>query len=329
MSGDIIVSAPKLPSNLASAFGYQDDDLSKGASAGFPILSYRGKVWRVTHRGDTTKLTTPDGDPLPSIRVIILKANPNLSKIYYAKAYTEGDDEKPDCWSADGIKPDASVPNPVNPQCEGCPKAAWGSRRTEDGRELKACQDSRRLAVVPANDVANEVLGGPMMLRVPAASLANLATYDSRLKKANVAYFGVATKIYFDDEAAYPKLCFDFDGPNTEKLTEADAKLILELRDGDAVQRIMSSAGATAGPAPADNAEPPAKQPAKQPAKAKKAEAPAPAPEPEEAPDDDQDPAGVIQVTDEAEPSPSAEDGEPEDAKEEDVDSIVSGLLGG
>jgi len=204
MSGDIIISTPKLPSKLAAAFGYQEADLSAGAGSGFPVLSYRGKVWRVTHRGDTTKLTTPDGDPLPSIRVVILRANPNLSKIYYAKQYTEGDDEKPDCWSADGIKPDSAVPNPVNPQCEGCPKAAWGSRRTEDGRELKACQDSRRLAVVPANDIATEALGGPMMLRVPAASLANLATYDGRLKKANVAYFGVATKIYFDDEAAYP-----------------------------------------------------------------------------------------------------------------------------
>lgn len=317
---------------MASAFGYQADDLTDGASVGFPVLSYRGKVWRVSSKGETTTLTTPDGDPLPSVRVIILKANANLSKQYYEKSYTEGDSESPDCSSNDGIRPDASVANPQSKTCAACPMAAWGSRISDDGKEMKACHDSRRIAVVPCNDLRNEAFGGPMLLRIPAASLGNLVAYDNMLKKANAAYFGVATKISFDMEAAYPKLVFEYDADNTAKLEPAAGETILELRGGEEVKRVLSvtqetgdSGGESTPPTPSPKAPAVAPPPV---VEVPEAPAPAPAPAPEAAapvtqPVEPETPA----PTDMGDTSSGATNGEVVSPSAADVDSIVAGIL--
>jgi hypothetical protein len=316
--GDIIPIKTINSPALSSAFGYQDSDLTENASLGFPVLTYRGKVWRVTHKGNEIPLLSPDGDPIPSVRVIILKANRNLSKIYYEKRYKEGDNAAPDCYSMDGEKPDPSVKEPPSKACASCPKSAWGSRISDDGRELKACQDSRRLVVVPSNDIANDGLGGPMLLRVPAASLGNLVAYDDMLKKANAAYFGVATKISFDMEAAYPKMLFEYDGPNTEKLTEEQGKLILELRDSDATNRILSTKSAQEHVATDDEVSAATAEKPKQVAKPAVVEVP-------------EEPEPAAEVTkpaaEEPSPPPAAETGEAVVATTEDVDALVSGLL--
>ena len=239
MSTNIIpIKTINMPT-IAGAFGYQESDLTEGAALGFPVLTYRGKVWRVNHKGDSTALLTPDKDPIPSVRVILLRANSHLSKIFYEKSYTEGDSDAPDCFSMNGTAPDSASTKPQCKTCAACPQAAWGSKMSDDGKEMKACTDSRRLVVVPSNDIANEGLGGPMLLRVPAASLGNLVTYDNLLKKANAAYFGVATKVSFDMEAAYPKLVFEYDGPATERLNEEHAKLIIEMRESPEALRIL------------------------------------------------------------------------------------------
>jgi hypothetical protein len=315
--GDIIPIKPISMPALANAFGYQESDLTDGAGLGFPVLSYRGKVWRVVHKGSETPLRTPDGDPLPSVRVIILKANKNLSKIFYEKSYAEGDSEAPDCFSMDGERPDPSIKAPPSKTCAACPNAAWGSKVSDDGKELKACQDSRRIVVVPANDIANEAMGGPMLLRIPAASLGNLVAYDDRLKQANAAYFGVATKISFDMDAAYPKLVFDYDGTATAQLTEAHGQQIIEMREHEQVNRILQTqssqehkaADHETGAIEEKRADPPAKAVAQPP---------------------------VIEVPEEPVTKPEAQEPSPPEASEtgdavvvaeSDVDALVSGLL--
>jgi hypothetical protein len=160
------------------------------------------------------------------------------------------------------------------------------------------------------------MFGGPMLLRVPAASLAGLVSYDDMLRKANAAYFGVATKVSFDMDAAYPKLVFEYDGASTEQLTANDANKIVELRDGELVKRILQEQSAQEHHA-AGEAEAP-KQKAKEPVRAV-AQPP------------------VIEVPEETttaeaqeEPSPPAEPetgGVVEAATEEDVDALVQGLL--
>lgn len=316
--GDIIPIKTINSPALASAFGYQESDLTDGASLGFPCLTYRGKVWRVVHKGNETALLTPDGDPIPSVRLVILKANKNLSKIYYSKRYSEGDNDNPDCYSLSGERPDAGASNKQSETCAACPQAAWGSRMSDDGKELKACQDSRRLVVVPSNDITNEALGGPMLLRVPAASLGNLVSYDDQLKKAGAAYFGVATKISFDMAAAYPKLVFEYDGANTANLTAEQGQQILNMRDGEAARRILSTQSAqehTGADAPPPVPIPKTVVP---PPPVVEVAAPVVAAAPETKP-----------AAEEPSPSDAAETGEVIAPSDMDIDSLVNGLLNG
>ena len=47
-----------LPASLAALFGDVSahvDDLSGGVQSGFPVISYRGKVWRIRKGGDVRR----------------------------------------------------------------------------------------------------------------------------------------------------------------------------------------------------------------------------------------------------------------------------------
>jgi hypothetical protein len=85
-----------------------------------------------------------------------------------------------------------------------CKHNQWGSKVSEDGKKLKACQDARRVAVAAAGRI-NE----PMLLRIPPASLRPLHDYAQMLGKRGVGYNAVVTKIKFDPDAATPKLVFE------------------------------------------------------------------------------------------------------------------------
>lgn len=214
------------------------DDLSGGVQSSFGVISFRGSKWRVKYQGNETLITNNDGDAVGSLKLVLLNALPKLSKIYYKGSYQEGDDSPPDCFSVDGVKPDPSSPKRQSETCAGCPHNVWGSRITPAGKKTKACQDSRRVAVVPEGDLENEQFGGPVLLRVPAASLANLAEYSNALRQKGWPYFAVVTKVGFDPDAAYPKLTFRPERP----LTDDEAETVIEQRTSDQVQRILSEA---------------------------------------------------------------------------------------
>jgi hypothetical protein len=195
----------------------QNDALTSGVSASFGIMSYRGKVWRVTYGGETKSLLKSDGDPVPSIRVILLGANKNLSRIYYKKRYEDGDNEAPDCMSNNGQAPDPGAPKPQSSLCATCPQNQFGSRISDSGKQTKACAESRRMAVVPADDPENEAMGGPMLLRAPGMTARGpLKAYGKLLSDNRLPMHAVVTKVGFDPESAYPKLLFSIDIPATK-----------------------------------------------------------------------------------------------------------------
>lgn len=202
---NVIPYEAEVPAHIAKMFGEQSDnsDLSSGVSAGYPIVSYKGKVWHVNQGGNSTLIADANGDPKPSIEVVILKANPNISKIYYAGGYEEGSTAKPTCYSNDGVVPAGDVVDRQAQQCAVCPRNQWGSRITESSAKGKECSDSRRLAVSPSGDLEN-----PMLLRVPAATLKELLTYADMLNRRRTPYQAVVTKIGFDHTVAHPKFTF-------------------------------------------------------------------------------------------------------------------------
>lgn len=239
----------KLPA-LAAAFGEEINkgELSHGIQSSFPIISFRGSVWRIKHKGVETVIKNSEGDPVRSIKVIMLKASPQLSKLYYSKQYDEGDDSPPDCFSSDGIKPDPSATKPQCTTCAACPQNVWGSKITPSGNKTKACADNKRLAVVPAADLKNEMFGGPMLIRIPPASLSDLDSYSNKLYAAQVPFPLAETKLSFDTDASFPKLTFECTGIIED---EQKAQIILDLRNSVEVERILDAADVPAAPAPA------------------------------------------------------------------------------
>lgn len=207
MSNIVAIETAKLPSFLKAVDpqALASELTANVGGGGFPIMSIKGKVFALVKGGERETLMNPN-DPdevATSINVVILKANSGLSKVWYAKNFVEGSDAKPDCFSHDGIAPDPSVETPQSKKCSICPKNQWGSKVSEDGKKMKACADSRRLAIANPDE-----LDDPILLRAPAATLKPLAEYGESLAKRGVPYNAVVTKIGFDREAASPKLTF-------------------------------------------------------------------------------------------------------------------------
>jgi hypothetical protein len=215
------------------------EEISAGAGSPMGILSIRGKVMRLRYRGDETIVRDPaSGEPVGFLDVVLVAGNPNLSKMYYAKAYVEGSDEPPDCMSVNGDAPDPTVPNRQNPTCPDCRWNVWGSKITPQGTKTRACGDSRRIAIVPANDISNEAWGGPVLLRVPAASLGPLQQYGDRLKQLGTKFYAVVTRLSFDSSKAYPQLAFRPIGG----LTQVQYEQVRGLRDSEQLKRVLSLA---------------------------------------------------------------------------------------
>jgi hypothetical protein len=236
------LALPKSFGPLSTVFAgahASNDELGQGITSSYGIVGYRGKVWSIKFQGKETQLMRDDGDgPRGSIEVVIVKAASAISKIFYANGYQDGSSAPPDCWSTNGLTPDAAAQNKQNATCAGCPMNAWGSRVTEAGKQGKACSDSRRIAVIPVNDMANDMFGGPMLLRIPAASLKDLKAYGDLLNSYQYPYYACATRISFDPKEAYPKFVFSAIRP----LTDDEAKYVLELRDDKRVGNILNEA---------------------------------------------------------------------------------------
>lgn len=223
-----------------------ENELAAGVASGFGIISYRGKVWRIKHRGEERDVMRADGDgPAHSIEVVVVRSSTNISKIFYKDGYKEGATESPDCFSTNGLTPDAASKAKQANTCAGCPQNAWGSRITPAGKPGKACSDSKRATVVPLADLANEAYGGPMLLRIPAASLQDAATYATTLAQLGYPLEAVATRIAFDTKEAYPKFVFSAIRP----LTDAEADQVLTLRNDPRVARILAESGEDVAPA--------------------------------------------------------------------------------
>ena len=230
MSNLVKFDKANVPAHLSAMFA-ASNDLSSGVGGGFPVLSIKGKVWTVVRGKDDRKIIkNEDGDPRSSIEVVIVKANPSISKIFYAKGYTEGMNEKPDCFSENGMSPDPAAANPQAKKCALCPQNQWGSKISENGAKLKACSDSRRVAVAPAGDLRD-----PMLLRVPAASLRPLGDYGDMFARKGVPYQAAVTRMGFDPEAASPKLTFKYE----RFLDEDEAATVRELIDSSTVAQIV------------------------------------------------------------------------------------------
>ena len=112
-----------------------------------------GSVKRISIKGGVFRLMS-GGKEIASIEdrhldVIIVKAAPKVSRIFYAGAYDkDAAAVPPDCWSNDGEKPDAGAKNKQAQTCLSCPQNQAGSGQGNS----RACRYQQRLAVVLENN---------------------------------------------------------------------------------------------------------------------------------------------------------------------------------
>jgi hypothetical protein len=261
-SNAIVPVAGRPPALFANRKSSLNAAAMAGVQASFAVIGYKGRNWRIKYRGEENMVTDARGAPVPSLDVIIVGIAQVVAKQWYEKKYTEGDDDSPDCFSVDGIAPDPTSTKLQCSTCAVCPRAQWGSRITEDGRKGKACQDNRRIAVVPLGDPKNESYGGPMMLRIPPMSLNQLANYAQMLERKGASMEFVATRLGFNYDVSYPLITFEA----SSWLSDEQAELVVGadgnggISGSEQVARILGMVDSSA-PQPAPAAEIPGTPP--------------------------------------------------------------------
>lgn len=205
---NLIPTNIQIPAHLANRIGKPSAlaaSLAGGIGGGesFPRISIKGARFRIVEGGNETVLDST------SLDVVIVGANPKLSKTWYAKTWNAEDKPAaPDCFSLDGVRPHPEAVLPQHDLCASCPQNAWGSKITPQGREIKACADQKRLAVVAADDPSGPIY----LLQVTPAALKDLNAYQKELSLRAIAPEIVKTRISFDTNASFPKLTFKFGG---------------------------------------------------------------------------------------------------------------------
>jgi hypothetical protein len=263
----------QVPAHLAARVGVPSAlgaALTGGLSSGtsIPRISIKASRFRIVEGDAETVLESTHLD------VVVVGANPRLSKTWYAKAWTpDSEPQAPDCFSLDGIGPDPESTDPQNDLCASCPQNAWGSKVTPMGQQVKACSDNKRLAVVAADDPSGPIY----LLSVTPAALKGLNQYQKELSMRGIPAEVVKTRVGFDTDASFPKLKFSFGG-----FLDADTQQVVDgLFGTEQVKEVTGEVARTPAPVP-QIAKPQlvaAPKAAPKPAPAPVVEAPAPEPE--------------------------------------------------
>ena len=169
--------------------------------------------------------------------VIIVKAAPKVSRIFYAKSYDGDNITGPDCWSNDGERPDASAENKQGTTCMSCPQNIAGSGQGNS----RACRYQQRLAVVLENNIEGDIL----QLTLPATSVFGKEDGDKRPLQAfarNLAMQNppispemIVTRMKFDTKAEAPKLHF----APSRWLTDEEYAIVKTQGDSDEAKRAV------------------------------------------------------------------------------------------
>lgn len=287
MSGTAVATLPaQLPAFLQrqdlvqAAQQFNTSALGGIKAGGFPRLSLAGgRFYILDNSAENPRqiITLQDAAtgawvPASYISVVVVGANPNLSKTFYEGAFVPGEDKEPDCSSDDGQFPDPHILNPVSQACATCPMNAWGSKRTPEGKETKACSDSKRLVVIPAAGLKDFKA---LALQVTPAALKEWGTFVRTLDRSgqSIPVFAVVVRLAFDINVTFPKLTFTFE----RLLSEEEFAIVQQRMASDEVKNIEKPSRAPRTTTPALPALPAPAAPAAEPQQAQAAPPVAPA----------------------------------------------------
>lgn len=209
-----------------------------GAVSNMKRISIKGGVFRLLAGGKEVAAIEER-----FLDVIVVKAAPKVSRVFYAKTYDSETIGAPDCSSADGEKPDTNVENSQSAVCMSCPQNIAGSGKENS----RACRFQQRMAVVLAADPEGDVL----QLSLPATSIFGKEEGDKRPLQAFVRHLAVqnppinpeqiVTRMRFDTKSESPKVFFQ----PMRWLTEDEYEIVLEQGQTDSAKSACSMGSAS------------------------------------------------------------------------------------
>lgn len=231
--------------------------LTGGMGSPTKRISIKGGVFRLVAGGK--EIAAVDERHLD---VVIVKAAPKVSRVFYASKYDGEKIAPPDCWSNDGERPDPTAENKQSLTCVDCPQNQAGSGNGNS----RACRYQQRLAVVLENHPEGDVL----QLTLPATSVFGKEEGDKRPLQAYARYLAmqnppinpeqIVTRMRFDTKAESPKLFFqpmrwltDDEYAVVQKqaaTTEAQRAVVMTVAQADGVKPLALAGKAPAAAAP-------------------------------------------------------------------------------
>src|SRR5258708_5364247 len=242
MSNDLMNVSAFKGITPAAAFAGLDphaESLADGIGSSYGIVGYKGKVWSLRLRGESHMFVrSDDGSPLAFLDVIVLRSPPYKSKSYYpAGTFQDGQiGTRPTCAALDGLTPDIDIAAPQSTACAICPRNVF--KINPEGRKTRECSDYKRLSVLILPILTKALLGAPLMepvfLRVPAASLNDLAMLGEGMSAQGFHYSSYITRIGFNPEKPHPQMTFRA----LQALTDKEAPTVLAMREDQNAIRI-------------------------------------------------------------------------------------------
>ena len=187
----------QLPAHLQNR---QRRDLASSAMGGLNT----GRPPHISIAGNRFTLIDAAGNQRPIqmlyLDVCVIDANASVSKIYYDPRVpydpSAAEGAPPICWSDNGVGASSQASQPQSQSCSLCPHNAWGSATSQmTGKQTKACNDAKKLAVMVPG-IPDQVF----LLRVPPASLKNLAKYTQTLLGHGVDLPDALTRLEFESQ---------------------------------------------------------------------------------------------------------------------------------
>lgn len=233
MSTELALSNMPLPAHLRTIeLDATTKALMGGEGSNSHRISIRGRVFRMVANGKEVAASESN-----TMNVVIVAAAENVARVFYQGAYDpNAEASAPDCWSADGITPNAQAKNVQATKCADCKNNIAGSGQNGS----RACRYRQRIAVLLENDprgdvyqldlAATSIFGDADNGRMP------LQAYGRFLGSQGVPVSAVVTEMKFDINADTPKLTF-----KAISYLESDAFMnAMEKGKSDAAKRCIT-----------------------------------------------------------------------------------------
>lgn len=183
------------------------------------------------------------GQPIPNNTMTAIVMQTAYERALYEGKFDPNKIKNPICFalSTDGedMAPHDNSLHPQNETCVGCPMDEWGS--AGEGRRGKACKETRRLALIPADklesvdDIRTSELA---MAKIPVTSVSNWSNYVHQVSAVhNVPFWAVVTRITL---RPHIKNQFEVFFDIAETVDEVEALEALKLKRGHVEPFVMA-----------------------------------------------------------------------------------------